>query len=81
MPAKKTKKMLVWVTKSKDRDVGSDYNIYAGKEPKMEYFSEHDDRWYFFDYFMESNEFEEHFFKLKPGAGPVKCEMQIRRVK
>jgi len=63
MPAKKSKKLKVWVSRANSYHTW--YLIRShGNIVRLELSPEY---------------FHRYFFKLKPGAGPVKCEISIRR--
>ncbi len=81
MPKKTNKWSRVWVTKNSEMSYrgGFEYEIYFKKPSKK--LLVHMGFWLCSDAFFWQEEFEDRFFKLKPGAGPVKCEMEIRRVK
>ncbi len=82
MPKKKNKKPLkVWVCR--DESYHMRYCIYY-KRPSMHgagFLSNGKRCWNDAVYEICYRDFEKNFFKLKPGDGPVKCEIEIRRIK
>lgn len=73
---KKTSTMKVWITR--DRHSRGAYNIYLNK-PHDDYLV--DKIWRSQDNYICHESFEYHFFKLKPGEGPVPVDITIKRRK
>jgi len=71
---KKKGSMVAWVKRldSYRNSILNDYLIFCSNES----FENHD-----CDYEACPKEFEKHFFKLKPGAGPVPVDITIKRRK
>lgn len=78
-----TKKLKVWVTRDNMfPPLGSFYNVYLKRPIKKQFVPSTrfpGSEWRKYDSTSCPEIFEKHFFKLKPGQGPVEAEITIKR--
>jgi len=78
---KKTKPLTVWVCRDKGHrpNCSNLYKMFVYKPNENNFLNSL--HWYDSQMCLNPKTFQTYFFELKPGAGPVKCEIEIRRVK